>query len=227
MTIVTPGERRSPRRRAVAVLVGAALGAALSGIVALALWPRPAPPLPTFGTVPPFELAAQDGATVRLDDLRDQVFAASFIFTRCETICPVIVGRLGRIQDATQDLGPAFRLVSFSVDPEHDTPEVLAAYARSHRADPRRWIFLTGSYDALQRTVVDGFKQLMERGADRSPESILHGSHIVLVDGAGRIRGYYDAGEASSVERVARDARALVHRPDWQRPRGAAGPGTR
>jgi protein SCO1/2 len=213
---VTDGERRrSPRRRALAVLAGMALGALLAGAAALALWPRRAPPPAVLGLLPPFALTSQEGRTVRLEDLRGQVFAASFVFTRCQTICPVIVGKVHRIQEATKDLGPAFRLVSFSVDPEHDTPPVLAAFAREHRADPRRWVFLTGEHAALQRTVVDGFKTVMERGADRSPESILHASHVVLVDGGGRIRGYYDAADDDCVERVSRDARALVERPDW------------
>lgn len=212
----TPSELRPRRRRSVAALaLGAALGVALAGAAALAAWPRTPPPPPVLGSLPPFALTGEAGQRVGLDDLRGQVFAASFIFTRCTTICPVIVGKLEKLQAATSDLGPAFRLVSFSVDPEHDTPEVLARFARDHRADPRRWAFLTGEYEALQRTVVGGFKEVMERGADRSPESILHGSHVVLVDGAGRIRGYYDAAEADCVERVARDARALVAAADW------------
>jgi protein SCO1/2 len=203
------------RPRLLALAAGLALGVALAGAVVLAVWPRRPEPLPHYGGLPPFVLTAESGQPLRLDDLRGQVFAASFIFTRCTTICPVITGRLQRIQDATRDLGPAFRLVSFSVDPEHDTPAVLARYAAEHHADPRRWTFVTGDYAALQRTVVEGFKEVMERGPDRSPESILHGSHVVLVDGAGRIRGYYDANDADCVERVVRDARALVVGADW------------
>jgi len=203
------------RPRLLALAAGLALGVALAGAVVLAVWPRRPEPLPHYGGLPAFALTAESGQPLRLDDLRGQVFAASFIFTRCTTICPVITGKLQRIQDATRDLGPAFRLVSFSVDPEHDTPAVLARYAAEHHADPRRWTFVTGDYAALQRTVVEGFKEVMERGPDKSPESILHGSHVVLVDGAGRIRGYYDANDADCVERVVRDARALVVGADW------------
>jgi protein SCO1/2 len=223
MSDVTASERPPPRRRrAAAILAGAAVGALLAGAAALAAWPRAPAPLPRLGAVAGFELTSHEGRPVRLDDLRGQVFAATFVFTRCQTICPVIVGKLRKLQAETAELGPAFRLVSFSVDPEHDTPQVLAAYAREQGADPRRWVFLTGAYDALRRTVVDGFKQVMERGPDRSAESILHGSHVVLVDGAGAIRGYYDAADADCVERVARDARALVERADWELPRVVA-----
>jgi protein SCO1/2 len=215
------GSERPRRRRLAAIVAGAALGVLLAGSAALLLWPRAPASLPRLGPLAPFELTSEQGKPLRLDDLRGQVFAASFIFTRCQTICPVIVGKLGKLQAATADLGPAFRLVSFSVDPEHDTPAVLAAYAREHGADPRRWVFLTGSYEALERAVVDGFKEVMERGPDRSPESILHGSHVVLVDGAGQIRGYYDAADADCVARIAGDARALVERADWSAPRVA------
>jgi protein SCO1/2 len=209
---------REPRRgRLAGIALGVVLGVAVGGAVALATWPRRAPTLPILGALPSFGLTDERGQPFALHDLRGQVFAASFVFTRCQTICPVIVGKLAKVQDATRDLGPAFRLVSFSVDPEHDTPAVLADFARANRADARRWTFLTGEYDALQETVVRGFKTLMERGAEGKPETILHGSHVVLVDGAGRIRGYYDAADRDCVERVVRDARALVERADWSR----------
>lgn len=214
---LSPMVPTSPQRRLrlPAVAVGVALGVALAGAVALAVWPRRPAPLPHLGALSAFALTAESGRPLRLEDLRGQVFAASFVFTRCTTICPVITGKLRQIQDATRDLGPAFRLVSFSVDPEHDTPAVLARYAEEHHADPRRWSFVTGDYAALQRTVVNGFKEVMERGPDKSPESILHGSHVVLVDGAGGIRGYYDANEPDCIARVVRDARALVVAADW------------
>src|SRR5512141_2341530 len=122
MSNVTVSEAPPRRRRLAAIAAGAALGLALSGAAALALWPRAPAPLPRLGAVATFALTDQEGRPVRLEDFRGQVFAASFIFTRCETICPVIVGKLARIQGATRDLGPAFGIASFSVDPEHDTP---------------------------------------------------------------------------------------------------------
>jgi protein SCO1/2 len=201
----------APPRRRIGLLAGVALAVALAGAGAIAAWPRPPPPLPALGAVPEFALRTHDGGTLSASDLRGTVWAAGFVFTRCETICPVITAKMRRVQDATRDLGPAFRLVSLSVDPEHDTPEVLAAYAREHGADPRRWSFLGGGdFDALKAAVVDGFRLVLEREDPRRPETILHASHVVLVDGAGRIRGYYDAADADCAERVARDARRLV-----------------
>jgi protein SCO1/2 len=120
---------------------------------------------------------------------------------------------MARVQDRTRNLEPAFHLVSFSVDPEHDTPARLAAYARVHRASPRMWTFLTGPSDAVRETVEHGLRiSIGEDPADPSPAGISHGTHLVLVDGAGRIRGYYDPAEADALDRLVRDAALLLNR---------------
>jgi protein SCO1/2 len=120
---------------------------------------------------------------------------------------------MARIQDRARNLEPELHLVSFSVDPEHDTPERLAEYARAYRASPRMWTFLTGPAGAVQETVEKGLRVSMggrEPGAP--PAAISHGTHLVLVDGAGRIRGYYDPEEADAVDRIVRDAALVVNR---------------
>jgi protein SCO1/2 len=166
-----------------------------------------------LGTVPPFELTDQEGRPFGSRDLAGRVWVASFVFTRCETVCPRVTARMARVQGRTRNLEPALHLVSFSVDPEHDTPARLAAYAQAHRASPRMWTFLTGPAGAVQETVERGLRVSMGKGpADPSPAGISHGTHLVLVDGAGRIRGYYDPGDADAVDRVVRDAALLVNR---------------
>ncbi len=160
-------------------------------IAALAAWPvlwsirSPVPrPAPVLGTLP-----------------------------RCETVCPRITAQMARIQARTRNLEPELHLVSFSVDPEHDTPARLAEYARAHRASPRMWTFLTGSADAVRDTVEKGLRVSMGREpGDPSPAAISHGTHLVLIDGAGRIRGYYDPEAADVVDRVVLDAALLVNR---------------
>jgi protein SCO1/2 len=120
---------------------------------------------------------------------------------------------MARIQGRTRNLEPALHLVSFSVDPEHDTPARLAGYARLHHASPRMWTFLTGPSGAVQETVEKGLRVSMGREpGDPSPGGISHGTHLVLVDGAGRIRGYYDPDAAEAIDRVVRDAALLVNR---------------
>jgi protein SCO1/2 len=200
--------RRPPRWPG--VLLGASIGILLAGGAFFAFRPKPPPPLPTYGDLPSFRLTDQEARPYGLAELRGQVWVASFIFTRCETVCPAIVAKMRGVKAKTADLGPALRLVSFSVDPQHDTPEVLREYAKQRDAADPRWIFLTGDYQVMRQTVVDGLKMVMEKGADGDPDGIFHGSHLVLVDGAGRIRGYYDSSDADVVDRVARDARALV-----------------
>jgi protein SCO1/2 len=189
-------------------------------IAVLGAWPliwslrtRLPPPPPVLGTVPTFELTNQDGRPFGSGDLAGRVWVASFIFTRCPTVCPAVTRQMARVQARTRNLDPALHLVSFSVDPGYDTPAVLAAYARSNRASPRMWTFLTGPPDAVLETVEKGLRVSMGRDAsDPSPAGISHGTHLVLVDRAGRIRGYYDPDAPEAIDRLVRDAALLVNR---------------
>lgn len=170
------------------------------------------PPLPLLGEVPAFSLTDQHGRAYGSDDLRGRAWVANFIFTRCPTVCPAFTRKMGRIQHRSRGLGNALHLVSFSVDPEFDTPERLAAYAHEHRASDRAWSFLTGPLDDIKAVVIDGLKTSMGNGDPQGNfEGIFHGSHFVLVDPAMQIRGYYDANDADSVERLLIDAGWLLN----------------
>lgn len=193
----------------------------IAAILLLAAWPivwtlraRVPPPPPVLGSVPAFALTDQAGRPFGSADLAGRVWVASFIFTRCSTVCPAITRQMARLQERTRGLDPALELVSFSVDPGHDTPARLDAYARRHHANPRRWRFLTGSSEAVRATVERGLRVSM--GGDvadaPSPADISHGTHLVLVDGAARIRGYYDPAEPGALDRLVRDAALLVNR---------------
>jgi protein SCO1/2 len=200
--------------------VSAAVGRPLAWALAiglLAAWPVAwtlrtplPPPPPVLGVIPPFELTGQDGRPFGSRDLAGRVWIASFVFTRCETVCPAITRQMTRIQARTRNLEPALHLVSISVDPRHDTPARLAEYARAARASPRMWTFLTGPAEAVQETVVRGLKVHM--GEETQVGDVSHGTHLVLVDGAARIRGYYDPDDPDAVDRVVRDAALLVNR---------------
>ncbi len=192
-------------------------------VVAIAIffsWPivrtlqiRLPPPLPVLSQLPAFTLTDQENQPFGSEQLKGRVWIADFIFTRCPTICPVLTGRMGELQHRTRNLGDAFRLVSFTVDPEFDTPSVLAAYAKSHRVSPRRWSFVTGAPEDVKRAVVDGLKTSMGKEApDGDLASIFHGTHLVLVDQKLRIRGYYDTDQPGTLDTVLRDAGMLVNR---------------
>ncbi|MCP4246526.1 MAG: SCO family protein [bacterium] len=165
--------------------------------------PEPAAPdLPTLGQAPPFELTERDGEPFQAAELTGKVWVADFIFTYCAGPCPLMTSRMAELQKAVADL-PDVRLVSFSVDPERDTPQVLRRYADRYGADPERWFFLTGD-EALIRTVaVNGFK------LGSMDDLILHSAKFALVDRSGAIRGYYDSSDADVVARLAADIRSL------------------
>src|SRR6266852_1313279 len=107
-----------------------------------------------------------------------------------------------------------FPLVSFSVDPDHDTPAELLAYARTHRVSPRMWSFLTGSHQALMTTLNQGLKIYMGKESTPGDDlmSIGHGTHFVLVDSKMRIRGYYDLSDQGVEDALLRDAGLLASR---------------
>ena len=192
----------SRRRRA--LLAGTVVVAALGGWFVLRGRPGP---LPILGTVPDFSLAERGGSAVRAADLAGHVWIADFIFTRCPDFCPALTARMAGLQKVVPAGGDPVRLVSFSVDPAHDTPEVLREYASRAGADAG-WLFLTGPRDALATLLRDGFK--VAYAADGPPTSpITHSDRFVLVDRELRIRGYYHGTDPADIARLARDATAL------------------
>jgi protein SCO1/2 len=120
--------------------------------------------------------------------------------------------------------------VSITVDPERDTPEVLARYAQRYEADPERWLFLTGSKRAIYNLAADGFKLTVVDPDDPKQTSgmlpflgprpafathgskglVIHSSRFVLVDRHARIRAYHQPTDQESLERLPRNLRALL-----------------
>jgi protein SCO1 len=133
---------------------------------------------------------------------------ADFIFTRCPDVCPVLTARMRDLQKTLDANRADVTLVSISVDPGHDTPEILRDYATQHGAGPG-WHFVTGPRDALAALLRDGFHVAF---ADDGPETgpITHSDRFVLVDADLRIRGYYHGSDPADLERLADDARHLA-----------------
>ncbi len=155
------------------------------------------PPPPTLGAFPDFAMTDQGGRSVHVADLRGRPWVADFIFTRCGDVCPLLTEEMVKLRKDT-----GVRAVSFSVDPDYDTPAVLTEYAAAHHAD---WTFLTGPVDA----VAEGAKLALQRDPSKpAPVSILHGSRFILVDADGKIRGYYDTDEEGRA-RIRADLRTL------------------
>ena len=160
------------------------------------------PPLPVYGRVPDFHLTSQTGAPFDRNSLDGKIWVADFIFTNCTSSCPRMSRQMGRVQSAVAEF-PDVQLVSFSVDPQRDTPAVLAEYAKRYHAQPGRWNFLTGdakTLDALDR------RAFMLGNVDGSLE---HSTRFVLVDRQGRIRGYYGASQDDPTPSLIVDIRRL------------------
>jgi protein SCO1/2 len=168
-------------------------------------------PPPALGDVGAFALTDQAGRATTAQTMRGKVWVAAFMFTRCPTVCPRITRRMLELQQAAAKEGVALQLVSFSVDPEHDTPAVLAEYAKKYGADLASWRFLTGDLAVVRQTSEQGFKLAFE--GKPTPEAehfgLMHGSHLVLVDGAGQIRGYYRTSEDAQMKQLLVDAASL------------------
>ncbi|WP_437491055.1 SCO family protein [Sorangium sp. So ce1014] len=210
------GPAPAPRRGALTgrplfwIALVALVGLVVPFLVGRAIRGQAAEPPAIRIPLPAFELTDQRGERFGLEQLRGRVWIADFIFTTCPTVCPKLTQRMKEIDKRGRDLGDALHLVTFTVDPENDTPEVLAAYAASQKLPLERWTFLTGPLDQIESTIIKGFKIAMGK-TESSPGlfSIFHGERLVLVDQEGVIRGYYEAND-EGIPAILRDAGALV-----------------
>lgn len=159
--------------------------------------------LPVYGRLSDAQLK-----TLGVFDLKGKVWLAGFIFTRCAGPCPVITNNMAVLQ---RKLPPEVVLVSFTVDPDHDTSAVLKEYAARFGADPARWRFVTGRRRELYRTYLEGFRLPVSLDP-KAPPSLraAHSAKLVLVDRAGHIRGYYDGKDATALAGLSRDAAFLL-----------------
>lgn len=160
--------------------------------------------LPNIGIVPAFQLIDQNGESYGSQQLLGKIWIADFIYSTCPGPCPMISSRMGDLQKPLRDTD--VKLVSFSVDPQHDTPAVLREYAAKLDAQPGRWHFLTGDKNTIYRLSREGFKLATAEGGAEGP---IHSTRLVLVDRSGMIRGYYDATDADAVTRLLADTSHL------------------
>ena len=164
-----------------------------------------------FGSVPEFSLTERSGETASLAGLRGKVWIADFIYTSCTDTCPLQSAEMAKLQEHWSNRRD-LTLVSFSVDPERDTPQVLTRYAEHFKADADRWLFLTGNKEQILRLVQEGFRlsatPVVTGGADE--DVILHSPRFVLIDRAAQIRGYYDSRDAAALQRLNNDVLSLL-----------------
>jgi protein SCO1/2 len=199
---------------------GAFLGFVLAVAMGYSMWQaslrRDVGPLPVIRAVPEFSLTDQNGQPVTRADLRGKIWIADFIFTRCKGPCPLMTARMLEMQKALVKT-PEVKLVSVTVDPEYDTPEVLKAYAEANFADPDRWKFLTGDKAVIEKLVTEGFMQHL---AEENGEPV-HGTMFLIVDGHGMVRSARMLEDPELIPKILTDTGNLL------REQGVANPSNR
>ena len=160
---------------------------------AVLLKPAPPPP-PDFGPVPEFTMVSQDGESFTAANFSGSTTVLDFIFTRCPDVCPVMTSQMAALQRTLPPSpfgGPPLQLVSVSVDPAHDTPPVLRAYAAKYGAELSQWAFLTGT-EAGVTAFSEGLAQALVRiPEDTDVPNITHSQRLLLIDTSGHIRGFF------------------------------------
>ena len=165
-----------------------------------------------YGHVPDFTFQERSGNSIKRSDFDGQAWISDFIFTRCQGMCPLMSGRMAVLQE---ELGASgIKLVSFSVDPEYDTPQILSEYADRFKAKEGIWFFLTGEKQTMWNFIEEGFQLGVAKPSPEDlangAEPVMHSNRFVLVDQKGQIRGYYDTSEPEKMKQLVRDALSLL-----------------
>ena len=161
-----------------------------------------------FHQVPDFELTSQEGKPVGTRQLAGSVYVADFFFATCQSICPKMSTQLGRVQEMFRE-NDQVKLVSYSVNPAHDTVAVLQQYARRYNARPGKWFLLTGPKKEIYELARTGYYLPVAEG-DGGPDDFIHSDKLVLVDPDRHIRGFYDGTDPKEVDRLITEIRVLL-----------------
>lgn len=180
---------------------------------------QPPEDMDDLGVVPNWSMTAENGQPIGTAQLKGKVWVVNFLFTSCPTSCPPLARATAQLQARLRELlptgkPPMVQIVSISVDPETDTPQVLAAFAKKYGADPEIWHFATsGNYDVTEKLATEGFLAPLIRPDPPSaanpdaatPTAIdtAHSLKFVVVDQNGHIRGTWDKDEAGLEQTVA------------------------
>ncbi len=160
-----------------------------------------------FSKIPDFELTDQYGRKFVSERMQGKITVADFFFTRCGTICPKLSSELTRVQGVFRD-NQEVLLLSMTIDPKHDSSEVLRTYATEYGAEKDKWFFLTGGKKEIYDLAIKGFKLPVADASEYDPdienidEMFIHSEKLLLIDKAGYIRGIYDGTNKEDVDRL-------------------------
>lgn len=161
--------------------------------------------------VPPFEYTNQHGEKVSLDDLKGTVWLAQFVFTNCETVCPPMMMNMAQIESDLEKAGVKdYKIVSFSVDPKVDTPEVLKNYLELFNVkDESRWEMLTDfTQEEIAELAMKAFKTIVADIPDSN--QVLHGTTFALVNQEGQVVKLYSGNVDVPFDQIEKDVKALI-----------------
>ncbi|WP_418909812.1 SCO family protein [Bacillus pinisoli] len=159
-------------------------------------------------TVQDFTYTKQNGEAFGLGQLKDKVWVADFIFTNCETVCPPLTANMSKLQQMAKDKGLDVEFVSFSVDPENDTPEGMLAYGEQFGADFESWHFLTGyTQDEIESFAPKSFGAHVQK--PDSTDQVIHGLRFYIVNKDGIVISSYNGLENPSYEEMLSDIEKL------------------
>jgi protein SCO1/2 len=160
-------------------------------------------PLPQYGQVRNFSLTTEDGTLLDTAALDRTILVVNFFFATCPKVCPAVQGRLAQVVHKYRSV-PQVQFLSISIDPERDTPEILKEYASRFEYPEGKWRFLTGDPSVIKALLTEDFN--FATAEDPS----LHSTRIVLIDGARKIRGFYQGDDADGVSELTRAIARLV-----------------
>lgn len=160
----------------------------------------------TYHTIGNFSFRNQYGETITQKTTEGKIYVADFFFTTCQNICPAMSSQLIRVQEATRD-DKDFLIISHTVNPEHDTVEVLMNYAGKYRALKDKWHLLTGSKKEINELAEKSY--FVTATDDGSPEGFVHSEKFLLVDKQRRLRGVYDGTDSLQVDLLIQDIQKL------------------
>lgn len=160
--------------------------------------------------VPEFDFTTQDNETLSSEDLKGKWWVADFIFTNCTTICLPMTHNMAKLQTKLKEENLDAELVSFSVDPDYDTPEVLKEYAESYQADLSNWHFLTGyDFKTIQELSVKTFRSILQE-PEPGDDQVTHGTKFFLINPEGEVIKFYDGVDSENIDLIVEDLKKLM-----------------
>ncbi len=163
-----------------------------------------------YQTIPDFKTINQYGDSIKSINLDDNIYVADFFFTTCPSICPVMHRNMLKVYEEFKDM-PDLKIISYTIDPKHDSVAVLKSYADKLGIEGNRWWLLQGKKEEIYQLALS---YLVTSPAEDAKEKFIHDGYFILVDKQKRIRGQYDGTQPDSVAKLIADIKLLKAEPE-------------